>query len=51
LAVKAGGSYLPDKNWSSSPSIGRDPGGHLLGYKEAQPIREMAGAVRTDIAT
>jgi hypothetical protein len=31
LGVKAGGSYLPDKNWSSSPSIGRDPGGRFLG--------------------
>jgi hypothetical protein len=47
LGVKAGGSYLPGKNWSSGPSIG----GLLLVWKEAQPIQEMAGAVRTNIAT
>jgi hypothetical protein len=31
LGVKAGGPYLPDKNWSSGPSIGRDPSGRFLG--------------------
>jgi hypothetical protein len=36
-----------NKNWSSGPSIG----GLLLVWKEAQPIQEMAGAVRTNIAT